>query len=296
MKSYIYFYLDPRKVGPYHYRHKGRCFSFRYEPFYVGISRKEARLKCEYNRNRFFTNVKNKILRKGKEPYILQFYVSSWKKACLFEKYFIALIGRRDLKLGPLTNLTKGGDKGSLGWNPSKETRRRMSESHIGNKPSRKTRRKMSKSKRGEKNGFYGKTHSPEAIKKIKAARAKQVVWSLGKKFTREHRKNIGLASKGRWHAKSTKEQISRTLKGRPSPMKGRKHSEEARRKISEGLRESYKTGNRTRGHTEEAKRKISDSKKGKPSPLRGRKLSEEHKRKISLGMRRNLRLIRRKG
>jgi len=84
-----------------------------------------------------------------------------------------------------------------------------------------------------------------------------------------------------------TKKKISKTEKGRPSPMKGRHHSLEARKKISK-----IHTG---AIFTEERKNKIRKSKLGKPRPLyviekvskalKGRHLTEEHKANISKGM-----------
>lgn len=80
---------------------------------------------------------------------------------------------------------------------------------------------------------------------------------------------------------------------------KGRHHSEEAKKKLSEArkgktyeeiygldktkeLKESIANSNRKRGCSEETKKKLSEANKGKPSPNKGKKLSEEIKRKIS--------------
>lgn len=52
----------------------------------------------------------------------------SWKDACEFEILFIRHFGRRDKGLGPLVNMTDGGD-GSGGCYPSEETRKKMSDS-----------------------------------------------------------------------------------------------------------------------------------------------------------------------
>ncbi len=59
--------------------------------------------------------------------------------------------------------------------------------------------------------------------------------------------------------------------------MKGRKLSEEHKKKLSEALK-----GHKGCHHSEEVREKMSLAKKGKPSPRKGAKLSEETKKKIS--------------
>lgn len=65
------------------------------------------------------------------------------------------------------------------------------------------------------------------------------------------------------------------------SPMYGRKHTEESKRKMSE-----WQTGEGNNNYgkqlDEEHKRKISESKKGKNHPMFGKKLPNEYKNKIS--------------
>lgn len=84
-----------------------------------------------------------------------------------------------------------------------------------------------------------------------------------------------GESGNGYHHTKLTKQKISESLKGRTSPMKGRKLSEETKAKISE----SNKNISRRKGFTlsDETKKKIGEANKGIPKPQ-----SEEHKRKIS--------------
>ena len=68
--------------------------------------------------------------------------------------------------------------------------------------------------------------------------------------------------------------------KGKPGWNKGKPHSEEAKRKISEALK-----GKKLGPMTEETKKKLSEAMKGKPSGNKGKKLgpmTEEHKAKIS--------------
>lgn len=78
---------------------------------------------------------------------------------------------------------------------------------------------------------------------------------------------------------KETGKKISEALKGRASPFKGRKHSEETKRKISEN---GFHLGMLGKKHSEEAKIKMSQSKIGNQYS-KGRKLTEEQKKKLSL-------------
>lgn len=77
---------------------------------------------------------------------------------------------------------------------------------------------------------------------------------------------HVSLHSKGRKHTEDQKRKIGEGCKGNKS-RSGQTSSEEIRRKISEALK--------GRKHTEEWKRKISEAHKGK-------KFSEEHRRKLS--------------
>lgn len=79
------------------------------------------------------------------------------------------------------------------------------------------------------------------------------------------------------------RQKVSASLKGKPNSFKGRTHSEESRRKISDGHKGKTASGETRRKmsesakgriHSEEARRKMSEAAKGKPK-------SEEHKRKI---------------
>jgi len=110
---YVYVYLDPRKSGYYKYSEN----TFDYEPFYIG---KGLGDRCLYhlsenslriNRNRLFINKLKKILNEHLSPIIVKVYKNiSEKEALVKEKYLIKNIGRRNLNLGPLCNLTDGGE------------------------------------------------------------------------------------------------------------------------------------------------------------------------------------------
>ena len=92
--------------------------------------------------------------------------------------------------------------------------------------------------------------------------------------------------NRGRKYSEEHRRKISEGQKGRKCSMLGKKHSEETKRKISESERahpERHITnGMKGKHHSEETKRKISEALKGKnnprygkPSPNKGRKQSE---------------------
>jgi len=112
---YIYVYLDPRRSGQYNYG----SYEFEYEPFYVGKG-KDDRINdkknnhCEYKINKIrglgFETIRRRIIENIEENYSFE-----------LEKKLIKLIGRENLKEGPLTNETDGGE-GSSGYKHTEET------------------------------------------------------------------------------------------------------------------------------------------------------------------------------
>ena len=176
IKFYTYIYLDPRKIGIFQY---GK-YAFKYEPFYVGKGKNdlnrnqlnahlsEAKRNTPLNKcsNSHKTAKIRKILNENLEPIILKVEDNiSEKEAFDLEIWLIWAIGRSDLKLGPLTNQTSGGDGGS---NPSEATRRKISETHKGKIISKETRLKLSIANKGKSSFFKGKTHSEESLLKMR--------------------------------------------------------------------------------------------------------------------------------
>jgi hypothetical protein len=92
---------------------------------------------------------------------------------------------------------------------------------------------------------------------------------------------------KGRSHSEESKKKMSEIRKGRPSALKGRPKSEETKKKISEA-RTGYKMpdstkkklsdANKGKSYSDEYKRKMSEKTKGRGA---GRTLSEETKAKL---------------
>ena len=124
---YTYVYLDPRKSGRFEYDGGKVCFDI--EPFYVGYGQNG---RCLDHLNEAYKSAKNsyklnkirKLQKLGLEPIIIKVLENvSVEKAKEEEIKFIWVIGRYDLGMGPLTNLTWGGD-GSSGYQWSDELKR----------------------------------------------------------------------------------------------------------------------------------------------------------------------------
>jgi len=147
-RFYVYVFLDPRKEGKFKYGD----YEFEYEPFYVGKGQ-GARYKRHFtgyclnnDRNKSKVNKIKKIQSIGLEIKIIKSIENVIE--CIAQKHemeLITLIGRNDLKLGCLTNLTDGGDgvSGHVVSEEQKEklrnrvvsniTRKRISEANTGN-------------------------------------------------------------------------------------------------------------------------------------------------------------------
>jgi hypothetical protein len=115
---YNYIYLDPRNPGKYSYENLN--FSLLFEPFYIGYgknNRKYSHLK-EARKGNSGDHPKIAKIKKiqkvtNQDPYILQLN-SKISKSIAIDNEIILInnIGRLDINLGPLTNMTNGGDGG----------------------------------------------------------------------------------------------------------------------------------------------------------------------------------------
>jgi hypothetical protein len=97
------------------------------EVFYIGIGKKD-RPKSK-KRSKWWKKIVNKY---GYEIQILKKDLT-WEEACELEKILISYYGRLDIGTGTLVNMTNGGN-GTLGFKPTKETRKKISESGKGRK------------------------------------------------------------------------------------------------------------------------------------------------------------------
>lgn len=113
-RFYNYIYLDPTK--PMEYKIKGLDIILKYEPFYVGKGTGGRMNQHMYNNknNCKFMKCKIKSLTDNNIVPIKYKLIEGItnKESCENEKYLIKIIGRRDLGLGPLVNLTNGGEEG----------------------------------------------------------------------------------------------------------------------------------------------------------------------------------------
>lgn len=113
MDYYVYVYLDPRFPGIYEYG----GYHFTHEPFYIGKGRnwrfRNHLLKVKrgkYPNLPKFHTIKQ-ILDNGMEPIIIKHKENlSEDESFLLEKDMIDKIGRKDIKKGPLRNLSNGGE------------------------------------------------------------------------------------------------------------------------------------------------------------------------------------------
>jgi len=191
---YVYIYLDTRKTGEYTYNE----YKFKNEPFYVGKG-KEYRHKRHLNESNLLdkshkSNLINKLINSGNYPEIVIIKDSlSENNAFELEKQLISLIGRYDLKLGPLTNKTDGGEgisgykwtdvqklgiknrkPSGLGLTRSEEHKKKIGDANKGKtwKDDVKRLEEYKEIKKiqnkGENNPFFGKTHNEIVLKKIR--------------------------------------------------------------------------------------------------------------------------------
>jgi hypothetical protein len=131
------------------------------EPFYVGKGKGDRHTKK--NRSSFWKNIVNKH---GYDILILEYNLCE-QKAFELEVYWIKRIGRRDLGLGPLVNLTDGGE-GASGKKLTIEHKNKIREKIIGIKRSDEYKKKLSKIMSGDKNPMKLKKNRDIVSRKLK--------------------------------------------------------------------------------------------------------------------------------
>jgi hypothetical protein len=161
-----------------------------------------------------------------------------------------------------LCNLSDGGEGG---FNPSEETRAKISAKNTGRKASEEVRRKMSAARSGEKHPGFGKKRSPEIIARVSESlkgrrlsaehvaklhspevRTKISASKLGKKLSQEHRAKLSAKFSGeknhffgKKHSQKTIEKLLGHVVSQETRMKiaaaqtGKKASPETRARMS---------------------------------------------------------------
>lgn len=176
------------------YRHRRNDTN---EIFYVGIGKTEKRPYSKADRSEFWKRITNKT------NYLVEIVCTcdTWEEACQIEKYLIKYYGRRDLGLGPLVNMTDGGE-GVVNKIVSNETKEKISKAKTGKVRSNKTKAKISEALKGELSPMYGKKLSDET-------RAKLSEVNKGKKLSDETKSKISEAMKGKKMSEEHKAKIS---------------------------------------------------------------------------------------
>lgn len=191
MQFYTYIYRNPDTL----------------EPFYVGKG-------CRNRAWCHLTNVKSKLkfhhtvrklLKDGTPPIIEVIIALDENHAHLIEECLIEIFGRADLGLGPLLNLTNGGEGGAF-RKLSTEHKAKISAALKGRKADEQARQNM----RTAQKGHFQKPHTEEAKAKISKA-------GLGRKHSIEARFKMSLAQMGKSkpkHTDETKAKMSLAHKG----------------------------------------------------------------------------------
>jgi len=201
-RFYNYVYCDPRKRILY--KIPGIDIILPAQPFYVGRGegdRKTAHLwesfSETYKKNSHKQNTIRAIINEGLEPIIIQLNNGlSNNVANQSEKYLVKVIGRADLKRGPLTNLTNGGET-SAGYKMPKESIEKSL---------------ATKLKNGTwSTGFKGK-HTDEAKEKNRIKHLGKPSGMLGKKCTPDQIERNRQSHLGKKQSDETKEKLRQII------------------------------------------------------------------------------------
>jgi hypothetical protein len=190
------------------------------EPFYVGKG--YGQRAYHKGRNSWWKNIVAKY--GGFDVKFIKTDITD-NEARLLETELIKSIGRRDLDLGPLVNLTDGGEGGSS--NLSQETRDKLSASSKGRKHTEETKQRM-------RDSATGKPKSEEHRKNIGKVH-------LGKTLTEDHRKKISNGNKGVTHKDKGTPMNEEHKLIISNALKGRVPSEEHRLKLSEAAKAAHR-------------------------------------------------------
>lgn len=203
MKWYIYVYCDQFNI-----------------PFYIGKGIKNRYLINCHTNNGFLKNKINKLGQENVKILLLHQNLSE-EQAFLYEKVWIKLIGRRDLRLGSLCNLTNGGE-GVFGIIHSKETRLKISQSLIGKKRPEAVRLKLSQHK-------ISKEHK-QKLREANKGISQEIRDKM--QFTAWWNMHVLKKTRNKPFSEKTIEKM-RQRTGAKNGFYGKKHSEQSKRKMS---------------------------------------------------------------
>jgi len=147
----------------------------------------------------------------------------------------------------------------------------------FGKKHSEDTLKEMSESRKGEKNRFYGKKQTEETKNKISKSRKGKTSGENNPMYginVYDYIKEKYGQEVGEIKIKEIKNKISLSVSGVKNPFYGKKHSDENRKKISEGIKNS---------EIAQSFRKNIDYRIKMSDTLKGRIFSDEHVRKLRL-------------
>ncbi len=219
-----------------HYGDEGICF-------YVGIGDRK-RPYTFIGRSRFWENYVKKHCSMGKPEVAIWHSALTWNQAVEHEKFWVAIYGRRDIGTGALVNLTDGGEGMA---NPSRETRKKISEANKGSKnpnwgkpsynsgkpASRETCKKISEALKGEKHPLWRKQHSEETRRRIAEA-------NKGRVLSKETRQKIAKAAKEQIISKETRQKMAMTRRGKEKGYSFHKQSNKYRARIQIKGKQKY--------------------------------------------------------
>lgn len=153
---------------------KNNCVYFHINPvkrevFYVGIGI-ERRPYSDRNRNKYWHNIVNKY---GYNVVIIEKGLTL-EEAFKRERFYIKLIGRKDLKLGTLVNMTNGGE-GSDGYKHNEEAVIKMKKARVNFKHTEETKSRLSVLCKGKNTWTKGRKYTEEEkrLRREKMARKK---------------------------------------------------------------------------------------------------------------------------
>lgn len=171
---------------------------------------------CRYNPKRH-SYISNAIQKYGKENFIIEEIdsASSIEELNAKEEFWIKFL---DTMSPNGYNLVSGGEN----YFTSEETRKKRSESL-----------------KGENNPMFGKKLSEEHKKKISDSQK-------GRVFSEEHKQKISVSSKGKKYSEVTLEKMRSSKLGEKNYWFGITHSEETKKKISDGNKRAWKVRKNT--------------------------------------------------